>query len=158
MYKIEKIISGGQTGADRAALDFAISQKISYGGWLPRGRTTEDGPLPLKYNLQEMPTRDYSKRTEQNVFDADGTVIVTNGLLTMGAAMTKEFAIKHQKPWIHLDMKELSLQEAAGRMIAWLKENKIKVLNVAGPRAGKDPTIYDTTLQLLNITLLATSK
>jgi hypothetical protein len=154
MYKVEKIISGGQTGADRAALDFAIENKIPYGGWLPKGRKTEDGTLPLKYHLQEMPTGDYSKRTEKNVLDSDGTGIVSHGFLKMGSALTREFAVQHNKPWIHLDMKELSLQEAAERMISWLTENQIKILNVAGPRAGNDPTIYDTTLRLLEIAFL----
>ena len=155
MYKIEKIISGGQTGADRAALDFAIDNNIPYSGWLPKGRTTEDGTLPLKYHLQEMPTGDYSKRTEKNVLDSDGTVIVSNGFLTLGSAVTREFAIEHKKPWIHLDMKELPLEEAAEKLISWLTENEIKVLNVAGPRAGKDPTIYDTVLRLLKATVSA---
>jgi hypothetical protein len=154
MHKVEKIISGGQTGADRAALDFAIKKNIPYGGWLPKGRKTEDGTLPLNYNLQEMTTGDYSKRTEMNVFDSDGTVIVSNGFLKMGSALTREFAIKHNKPWIHLDMKGLSLKEAADGLISWLAENEIKVLNVAGPRAGNDSTIYETTLRLLGSAFL----
>jgi hypothetical protein len=154
MYKVEKIISGGQTGVDRAALDFAIENNIPYGDWLPKGRKTEDGTLPLKYNLQEMPTGDYSKRTEMNVLDSGGTVIVFKGLLTMGSALTRDFAMQHKKPWIHLDMKELSLKEAAERLISWLIENKIKVLNVAGPRAGNDSTIYETTLRLLEVAFL----
>ena len=154
MYKVEKIISGGQTGADRAALDFAIKNDIPYGGWLPRGRTTEDGTLSLKYNLKEMPTGDYSKRTEMNVLDSDGTVIVSNGFLKTGSAVTREFAIQHKKPWIHLDMKELSLEDAARELVSWLKKNEIKVLNVAGPRAGNDPAIYDTTLRLLETAFL----
>jgi len=149
MHKVEKIISGGQTGADRAALDFAIKNSIPYGGWLPKGRKTEDGTLPLRYHLQEMPTGDYSKRTEMNVLDSDGTVIVSNGLLTMGSALTRELAMQHNRPWIHLDMKELSLKKAAQMLISWLTEKEIKVLNVAGPRAGNDAKIYDITLRLL---------
>jgi hypothetical protein len=153
MYKIEKIISGGQTGADRAALDFAIDHNIPYGGWLPKGRITEDGTLSYKYHLQEMPTEDYSKRTQMNVLDSEGTVIISNGFLTGGSAVTREFAIEHNRPWIHLDMKELSLEEAAGKMISWLTEHEIRVVNVAGPRAGKDPAIYDTVWRLLKATL-----
>lgn len=149
MHKVGKIISGGQTGADRAALDFAIKNNIPYGGWLPKGRKTEDGTLPLRYHLQEMPTGDYSKRTEMNVLDSDGTIIVSNGLLTMGSALTRELAMQHNRPWIHLDMKELSLKKAAQMLISWLTEKEIKVLNVAGPRAGNDATIYDITLRLL---------
>jgi hypothetical protein len=153
MFKLQKIISGGQTGADRAALDFAIDNDIPYGGWLPKGRKTEDGMLPEKYHLQEMPTGDYSKRTEQNVFDSDGTVIVSHGFLTGGSALTRDFAKRHKKDWIHIDLKELSLKEAAERLSSWLTENEINVLNVAGPKAGKDPKIYEATLRLLEETL-----
>lgn len=153
MYKIEKIISGGQTGADRAALDFAIDQNIPYGGWLPKGRITEDGTLSEKYHLQEMPTEDYAKRTQMNVLDADGTVIISHGFLTGGSALTREYAIQHNRHWIHIDMSELTENDAADAMIAWLEENEIRVLNVAGARAGKDPAIYDTVARLLKITL-----
>ena len=73
---IKKIISGGQTGADRAALDVAIKLGIRHGGWIPKGRKTEDGPLSDKYQLQEMPTASYPARTEQNVIDSDGTLII----------------------------------------------------------------------------------
>jgi hypothetical protein len=76
---ITKIISGGQTGADRAALDFALKFNIPHGGWIPKGRIAEDGPLPAKYQLQEMPTSSYPKRTEQNVIDSDGTLILSRG-------------------------------------------------------------------------------
>jgi len=76
---LEKIISGGQTGADRAALDVALKFNIPYGGWVPKGRIAEDGPLPRKYQLQEMPTPSYPARTEQNVIDSDGTVIFSHG-------------------------------------------------------------------------------
>jgi len=153
MFKIKKIISGGQTGADRAALDFAIDHDMPYGGSVPKGRRTEDGRLPVKYHLQEMPTGDYSKRTLQNVLDSDGTVIVSHGFLTGGSALTREFAIQHKKHWIHIDLKELPLQEAAESLSSWLQENEIKVLNVAGPKAGKDPKIYEATSRLLKNTL-----
>jgi hypothetical protein len=153
MIKLEKIISGGQTGADRAALDFAIDHGIPYGGCVPKGRKTEDGTLPLNYHLQEMPTSEYSKRTLQNVLDSDGTVIVSHGFLTGGSALTREFAIQHKKHWIHIDMKELSLKEAAERLASWLTEKEINVLNVAGPKAGKDPKIYEAVLRLLKETL-----
>ncbi|HNZ10413.1 MAG TPA: putative molybdenum carrier protein [Smithellaceae bacterium] len=152
MVKIDKIISGGQTGADRAVLDFAIANNISYGGWLPKGRKTEDGTLDPKYHLQEMPTTDYSRRTEQNVLDADGTVIVSYGFLTDGSALTREFAMQHKKHWIHIDLKELTIKEAAHNLAIWQKNHGIRVLNVAGPRARKDPAIYKATLRLLKET------
>ena len=150
---IDKIISGGQTGADRAALDFAIAHNIPYGGWLPKGRKTEDGTLPDHYQLQEMPTPDYSKRTEKNVLEGDGTVIVSHGFLTGGSALTREFAKQHRKPWIHLDFNELSIPEAVARLLFWIKRNNIRILNVAGARARQDPKIYETTMALLEKTL-----
>jgi len=85
---LQKIISGGQTGADRAALDFAIGFDIPHGGWIPKGRKTEDGVLPDKYKLKEMPTASYPKRTEKNVLDSDGTLILSHGKLTGGSALT----------------------------------------------------------------------
>ena len=148
--KIEKIVSGGQTGADRAALDFAIGQNIPYGGWVPKGRKTEDGQLPDQYHLQEMPVTDYAARTEQNVIDSDGTVIISHGFLTGGSALTKEFAIRHEKPCLHLDMNNTSIDEAAGLLNLWISEHQLKVLNVAGARAGKDPEIYTMTRNILN--------
>ncbi len=151
---ITKIISGGQTGVDRAALDFAIEHNIPYGGWLPKGRKTEDGILDLKYKLQEMPTGEYSKRTEKNVLDSEGTVIVSHGLLTGGSALTREFAQKHGKHWIHIDLKELTLNQAAERLLHWIQEEEIEVLNVAGPRARKDPDIYSKTVELLKLTFI----
>jgi len=153
MYEIETIISGGQTGADRAALDFAIDNNIAHGGWIPKGRKTEEGPLSLKYHLQEMPTGDYSKRTEKNVLEAEGTVIISHCFLNGGSALTREFAIKHKKPWIHIDVKEMFLKEASSKFVSWLEENKINVFNVAGPSASKDPAIYDATLRLLIVSL-----
>ena len=103
---IKRIISGGQTGADRAALDFAIKMDLPHGGWVPKGRMAEDGPLPEKYQLQEMPTQNYPKRTEQNVIDSDGTLIITHGKLTGGSRLTKEFAENQKKPCLHVDLNQ----------------------------------------------------
>jgi len=147
---IQKIISGGQTGADRAALDFAIKHSIPYGGWVPKGRKTEDGTLPEKYHLQEMPTDQYSKRTEKNVIDSDGTLILSHGLLTGGSALTTSFAEKHKKPWMHIDLEISSYSEAARMIQEWVGRNGIKIMNVAGPRASKDPMIYQATVDVLD--------
>jgi hypothetical protein len=149
MVKIEKIISGGQTGADRAALDFAIDNNISHGGWIPKGRKTETSQLPGKYHLQEMATASYSKRTEQNVIDSDGTIIVSHGKLTGGSALTQTFAIKHHKLCLHLDMDNTTITEAADSLNNWIRKNKIKILNVAGPRANKDNKIYQVIRDIL---------
>ena len=146
---IQKIISGGQTGADRAALDFAIKHSIPYGGWVPKGRKTEDGTLPEKYHLQEMPTGQYSKRTEKNVLDSDGTLILSHGLLTGGSALTTSFAEKHKKPWIHIDLQTTLSPDAARMIREWIGRSGVKIMNVAGPRASKDPMIYQAVMDLL---------
>jgi hypothetical protein len=152
---ITKIISGGQTGGDRAALDFAIKYKIPYGGWVPKGRRTEDGTLPEIYQLQEMPTDEYSKRTEQNILDSDATLILSHASLTGGSALTQSLAEKHGKPCIHIDLSKVDVRKAALIINIWIRRYKIKVLNVAGPRASKDPKIYQTTIDLLEKVLIS---
>lgn len=149
MIKIKKIISGGQSGADRAALDFAIENNIPYGGWIPKGRKTEDGKLPDKYHLQEMKTASSSKRTEQNIIDSDGTVIISHGKLTGGSLLTQTLAVKHNKPCLHLDVDNKKILVAIESLNAWIKKSKIKILNVAGPRASKDHNIYKVTKDIL---------
>ena len=146
---ITRIISGGQSGADRAALDFAIKHDIPHGGWLPKGRKTEDGVLPDTYQLREMPTSDYSKRTEQNVLDSDGTLIVSHGFLTGGSALTQFLAEGHKKPCLHIDLNLISMGEAATIINKWIQRYRIGVLNVAGPKGRKDPKIYKATMDLL---------
>ena len=150
---IEKIISGGQTGADQAGLDVAIKHNIPHGGWIPRGRMTEDGSLPEKYHLQEMPTKSYPKRTEKNIMDSDGTLIASHGKLTGGSALTRRLAKQHLKPWLHLNMDKMSLSYASRLLKSWIIDNGIKVLNVAGSRASGDPEIYDVTVQALESAL-----
>lgn len=146
---LTKIISGGQTGADQAGLDAALSLKITHGGWIPKGRLTENGPLPDKYQLLEMSSQSYSKRTEQNVIDSDGTAIFSHGKLTGGSDLTKKQAEKHNKPWLHIDMNIMSVGYATRLLKSWIIDNGIKVMNVAGPRASKDPEIYDVTVKVL---------
>lgn len=146
---IEKIVSGGQTGADRAALDVAIRLGIPHGGWVPKGRATEAGALPDIYQVREMPTADYASRTEQNVLDSDGTVLVSHGELDGGSALTEALAAEHGLPHIHLDMDTLSVSNAAERLKRWVERNEIRVLNVAGPRESRDPDIYRVTTAVL---------
>jgi len=145
---IEKIVSGGQTGVDQAALDAAIKLGIPYGGWIPKGRKTENGPLPEKYKMNEMPTSKYSARTEKNVIDSDGTLIISRGNLTEGSELTRKMAMKHNRPWLHIDITDNAKFHAASNIVSWIAENSIHILNVAGPRASKDPEIY---LDALNI-------
>jgi len=146
---LRKIISGGQTGADRAALDVAIKLNVEYGGWIPKGRLTEDGALPDKYHLTEMPTASYPKRTEKNVTDSDGTVIFTYGRLTGGSALTRKMAVKHNRHWLHVDLTKQTRFQAAQSINNWVRQNNIEVLNVAGARASKSPGIYDAVFGIL---------
>jgi hypothetical protein len=147
---IARILSGGQTGADRAALDFAIERGIPHGGWIPRGRRTEEGPLPDRYRLREMETIHYGRRTERNILDSDGTLIISRGTLTGGSSLTRRLARSHRRPLLHIDLNRASPAESGGRIRAWIRENGIRVLNVAGPRASQDPGIYRAAREVLN--------
>jgi hypothetical protein len=151
---LQKIISGGQTGVDRAALDTAIALGIAHGGWIPKGRKTETGRLPTKYQLKEMPTDSYQKRTEQNVMDSDGTLIISHGQLTGGSEYTRKMAEKYGKPWMHVDANRTSIEAAVQVIRAWIRGSGIKILNVAGPRASRDPKIYTTVKKLLRAVLV----
>jgi len=146
---LEKILSGGQTGADRAALDFAIKHGIPHGGWLPKGRLAEDGPLADRYELKEMPSDSYPARTEQNVIDSDGTLIISHEPLTGGSDYTREMAKKHKKPCLQIDLSRTRIHEAGATIVIWLMGNAVSALNVAGPRASKDPYVYDQVVALL---------
>ena len=147
---ISKIISGGQTGADQAALDIAIKHNIPHGGSIPKGRLTEVGPLPEMYHLEEMPNGSYPNRTEKNVLNSDGTLIISHGNITGGTALTRKLAKQHNKPWLHLDMDKMSLLYATRLLRSWIIDNGIQILNVAGSRASRDPKIYKATTNILD--------
>jgi len=147
---IKKVISGGQTGADRAALDVAIRQGVPHAGWIPKGLKAEDGTVPDKYNLREMPTSSYPKRTEQNVLDSDGTLILTHGKLTGGSKLTQDCARKHGRPCLHINLIETPSSEIVSKIVNWILENNIEVLNIAGSRASKDPKIYEKTFKIVS--------
>jgi len=117
---IKKIISGGQTGADRAALDIALKFNIPHGGWIPKGRIAEDGPLPDKYQLQEMPTTSYPARTEQNVIDSDATLIFSRGKTTGGTEFTRKMVLKHKRQLVHIDLNLKTSYDAAFRILSWI--------------------------------------
>ncbi len=146
---LRKIVSGGQTGADRAALDFAIEWNIPHGGWVPKGRQAEDGKVPEKYRLREMDSPDYARRTEQNVIDSDATLIFSHGNLKGGSLLTRKMALKHGRPWLHVDLLKTNSFSAAQSIHAWIKDQRIGVLNVAGPRQSMDPRIYRATFDIL---------
>ncbi len=146
---IRKIISGGQTGADQAALDAAIKLGIPHGGQIPKGRLTEAGPLPDKYNLSEMSSSSYPQRTEQNVIDSSGTLIISHGPLGDGSDYTRKKAIQHKRPWLHIDLNKTPAFQAATQIRSWLEDHQIETLNVAGPRASKDEKIYKAVFNLI---------
>jgi hypothetical protein len=137
---IERVISGGQTGVDRAALDVAEEIGLTRGGWCPAGRLAEDGTIPEHYPLIETPTPEYEERTEWNVRDSDATLILTVGQPSGGTAHTIECAQAQAKPYFVLDL------EASGDVhevvYEWLDTNRIRTLNVAGPRESKTPGIH----------------
>lgn len=139
---LTQIVSGGQTGADRAALDVAIKFNIPHGGWIARGRRTEDGPLPEVYRLREMAATDYPSRTRQNIIDSHGTAVISRGRLTGGSKLTRSFARVKGRPNCHIDVAGNDTFEAAIILQSFVQENQIRVLNVAGPRASHDPGIY----------------
>jgi hypothetical protein len=155
---LDKIVSGGQTGADRAALDFAIKHKIPHGGWVPKGRLAEDGLIPAKYQLQEMPTDSYHQRTEQNVIDSEGTVIISHGKLTGGSAYTQRMAKKHNRPCLHLDLNKSDIFQTSMLLLEWIDEYEIETLNVAGPRESKNPKIYRLVKEVLEVWLMLESR
>ena len=146
---IKRIVSGGQTGVDRASLDVAIKLGIDHGGWIPRGRLTESGALPQKYHLTETSSSQYSERTEKNVVAAEGTLIISHGPLTGGSGYTREMAVKHGRPWLHMDLNQMAAFHAATAINNWILQKEIEILNVAGPRASEDPGIYQDTLNIL---------
>lgn len=147
---LKKIVSGGQTGVDRAALDAAIRMGIPHGGWIPKGRITEEGPLPDRYHLQEMPTESYPARTEKNVVDSDGTLIISRGVPEGGTDYTRKMALRHGKQMLHIDLSMYSNPlDAASLVSSWIQMHNIETMNVAGPRASKNPTIYNDALALL---------
>ena len=120
-----------------------------------QGRKTEAGRLPAKYQLKEMPTDSYQERTEQNVIDSDGTLIISHGELTGGSDYTGRMAEKHGNPWIHIDASSTSVEAAVELLNAWINGSQVRVLNVAGSRASKDPKIYTTVKKILKAVLLS---
>ncbi len=142
-----KIISGGQTGVDRAALDAALQLGIEQGGWCPKGRKAEDGTIPPLYRLQETPTAEYRERTEWNVRDGDATLILVRKLpLTGGTSFTADLAKTHKKPCLIANMND---PDSMSRAREWLQSQRPNILNVAGPRESLEPGIHRQALEFL---------
>ncbi len=144
---VRRIVSGGQTGVDCAALDAAIELGIEHGGWCPRGRRAEDGVIPARYQLRETAEEDHAVRTERNVLDSDGTVLLTRGAPAGGSALTATLARQHGRPLLHVDLADTP--DPVARVRAWLSSRGIERLNVAGPRESDAPGIADEVRALL---------
>ena len=146
---IKKIISGGQTGAERAAIDVAIRFMIPHNGWIMRDREAELGCLADHYDLKELTTSNYSACVEWNVSDSDGTVIFTHGSLIGRSKLIQKFAKNHKKPFLHIDLNRIPAYNAVFFLRRWMDENKVKALNVTGSRTSKDPLIYNVTYRII---------
>ncbi len=154
---IKEIVSGGQTGVDRAALDIAIELKITHSGWCPYERRAEDGIISTKYNLKEAPKPTleesidpdaiYKKRTELNARDSDGTLIIVKDAPIGGTLYTIEMAEKHKRPYLIFNLLDnTKVTDVAN----WIIKNDIHKLNVAGPRALQTSGIYDSACNILH--------
>lgn len=151
-----RIVSGGQTGVDQAALDLAMALGLEHGGWCPRGRLCESGRIHSRYQLRESHSPRYDVRTEQNVEDSDGTLILYHQKLNGGTALTLRMAQKYQRPFLMVDLaKESQLSQAAAGVRMWLLAHTIRTLNIAGPRESSCPGIHDRAFSFLRVTLAA---
>jgi len=148
-----RIISGGQTGVDRAALDVALKYEIECGGWCPAGRLDEFGRIPNQYPVQELAAGGFTERTLQNVKDSDGTVIIYPGRLSGGTEQTVRFCSELRRTHLLVDASKLSAEDAASLIADFVRKNKIDVLNVAGPRQSEWPEGYDYAFRALDAIL-----
>lgn len=155
---IERVVSGGQTGADRGGLDAAIHCGVPHGGWCPKGRLAEDGAVPAKYDLKETTSRDYAKRTEANVVDSDATVVFSRGKPTGGTKLTIALCERHGRPHLLVDLGVLRESQAISLISSWLRGipadgggnvPAVRVLNIAGSRESKAPGIAASVKRIL---------
>jgi hypothetical protein len=145
-----KIISGGQTGVDRAALDVALRHEIECGGWCPAGRLDEFGKIPSHYPVQELQGAGFTARTLQNVKDSDGTVVIFSRELHGGTEQTVRFCVELQQPHQVIDASKISAEDAARSIGDFVRQKKIGILNVAGPRQSEWPEGYDYASRAMN--------
>ena len=146
---VRRIVSGGQTGVDRAALDWAINQRVDHGGWCPHGRRAEDGPLAARYRLAETDSPAYAERTKRNVRESDATLLLNVGPLEGGSLLTQRIAIGAGKPYLVVQVDATDRITELRRILEWLGGDAFLVLNVAGPRERSRPGVYARTYALL---------
>lgn len=145
---LKKIISGGNTGAERAAIDAAIDLGIPYTGWIQNGRMTDGGILPNRYRLNEAPPSE-TGCTERNIIESDGTLILSHGKLTGESALPAELADKHKRPLLHIDLEQIPAVNDASVIYRWMNQNNVKDLNVTGSREIQDPAIYGDAKRII---------
>jgi hypothetical protein len=133
---LTKIVSGGQTGVDRGALDAALAVGFACGGWCPGDRAAEDGPIPDKYPLMQLPNGGYRERTRLNVVDSDGTAILFYEALSGETRLTRNLCALLKRPYVLVDARQVSESEAVAAVVGFVEKNGIQTLNVAGPRAS----------------------
>lgn len=143
-----KIISGGQSGVDRAALDFALKFGIACGGWCPKGRKAEDGQIDKKYPLKEASDASYETRTKLNVLESDGTLILFEGEMDAGTRLTFNLAQEMNKPVLAIDLSG-NKDSIFQKIYNWINFNYLEIINIAGPRESNSPRIYVKTFNFL---------
>lgn len=146
---LEKLISGGQTGVDRAALDAALAVGFPCGGWCPADRKAEDGPIPERYPMSLLTERGSRLRTLRNVQTSDGTAILFNQALTGGTKLARDMCIREKKPFIVLDATQIAVERAVKAIVRFIDENEIQIMNVAGPRLSGWPVGYAFALAVV---------
>jgi Circularly permutated YpsA SLOG family len=151
--KALKIISGGQTGVDRAALDVALRHGTECGGWCPAGRLDEFGKIPDHYPVQELQYGSFAERTLQNVKDSDATVVIYLAELRGGTEHSVRFCVELERPYELIDASTVATQDAAKLIVDFVRKNKIGILNIAGPRQSEWPEGYDYVSRVLDIFL-----
>ncbi len=145
---INKIISAGLAEVEQAALDVAIKVDIPHSGWIPNGHKDEDRSLLEKYKLKEIPASSDFEHTEKNILDSEGTLVISRGKLSGEASLLQNMTDKRNRPFLHIDLDSASDFFVSQTISAWITENRIKILHVAGPGVSKDSELYSATSKI----------